>query len=154
MTGRHVLAREGSHACTSGGPIDDGADTTALLWDLSSAFGISVPAPTDWDAVWESLARPEDAKTFWQCVLAGDQAVKALSRRLTPPAEAELRPLFRRLESDEPAVREAAMLNLRDIAPRGEAIVVREREGPSPLRSEQLPQQAPTRAEGQERPLP
>jgi WD40 repeat protein len=107
--------------------VSVGADTTALLWDLAVAFGTGLPALSDWDAAWECLGRPEDANTFWRCLLAGDPAVKALSRRLAPSTEAELRPLLRRLESDDPAAREAAMVKLRDIGPRGEAILVKER---------------------------
>lgn len=98
-------------------------DTTALLWDLGAAFG--GPAPLDW----EGLGRPEGAQAFWPCVRSGNQAVEALAPRLTQAGEAEVRPLLRRLDAEDLSEREAAMLALKNLGPRAEAVMLRELAG-------------------------
>ena len=127
---RPLAALEGHEGAVTGVRfLSDGArmvsvatDTTALLWDLVAALGAS--APIDWDA----LGRPEGDRLVWQWLRKKDRAVEALRRRLVPAGPADVGPLVRRLDSDDPAEREAAMRDLVRLGPRAEAVLARERD--------------------------
>lgn len=99
--------------------VSAGDDTTILFWDVADITGRKNPhtaqlAEREWQALWEDLAADDAAKTYTAMVrMTADapKTVAALKERLRPvrPVDPErLARLFKELDSDEFAVREAA----------------------------------------------
>lgn len=109
--------------------VSSSSDTTALVWDVlgQSAPGSTEPlSPEQLQALWTDLAGADAAKAFdaiGRLTASPEQAVPMLKTKLRPVSAAgkqQVARLIADLDSDDFAVREKAMEQLRQLSERAE----------------------------------